>query len=288
MNILCLGGFDGKFPKKYKEIIKKEKIDLVVVDGDYPPFSLKKDFFKYVYKKKGIDLWDFIGKEKYKKVTIWDHKKGEAVMEQLNKLPIPVISSVGNHDYSIADDVSDVRKPRGKRYWAWAWERRTYLARVMRKYKNMKRVDYSYARFKDYVFIGGRGHSYPGEVKSRAYKKHRAILEKLFKKFSNENKKRKLIFLTHNSPYNTKLDLITAKDAHKSVKGKHYGSKMFRRIIDKYQPILSISGHFDESQGKQKIGKTLAVNVGAANKGTGAIIEINGKKIRVKFIGKGG
>lgn len=286
MKMLCLGDFDGKFPKKYEDIIRREKIALVVIDGDYPPFSLKKDFFKYVYKRKNVDLWDFIGKRRYKKSTIIDHKKGEEVMKKLNKLSVPVISSVGNHDYNIPNDVSDVKKPKGKRYWWWAWDRKTYLANALKRYKNIKRIDYSYMEFGDYVFIGARGHSFPGKVKSKAYKKHRKILEKLFKRLSKKNNERKLIFVSHVSLYNTKLDLINAKDAHKAVKGKHYGSKMFRRLIDKYQPVLSISGHFDESQGKEKIGKTLAVNVGAVNNGTGAIIEINEGKIKVKFIKK--
>ena len=148
-------------------------------------------------------------------------------------------------------------------------------------------LDYSYTKFKDFIFIGARGHSFPGKVKSKAYKKHRKILENLFKKFGKENKEKKVIFVTHVSPYNTKLDLITSEDAHKKVKGKHYGSKLFRRIIDKYQPALALSGHFEESKGKQKIGKTLCVNAGAVHRGGGAIIEIleNKKgKIKVRFI----
>jgi Icc-related predicted phosphoesterase len=286
MKILAIGDFNGVFPRKYAKIIKKEKIDLVVVDGDYPPFSLKKEFFKYVYRLKDIELWEFVGKKKYKEAVIRDHKKGEEVMKKLNKISVPVFSSLGNHDHSIPDDVSDVKKPKGKKFWKWEWDRHTYLARVMKKYKNITKIDYSYAKFKGFVFIGARGHSYPGRVKSKAYKRHRKILEKLFKKFSKENKKRKVIFVTHVSPYNTKLDLITAKDAHRLAKGKHYGSKLFRRIIDKYQPVLSISGHFDESRGKQKIRRTLAVNAGPVHKGEGAIITLPEKKgkIKVKFI----
>ena len=38
MKILAVGDFNGKFPKKYEDIIKREKIDVVISDGDYPPF----------------------------------------------------------------------------------------------------------------------------------------------------------------------------------------------------------------------------------------------------------
>lgn len=281
MKILALGDFNGKFPKKYENIIKKEKIDLVVSNGDYPSFSLKEEFFKYVYGNPLLDLWDFIGKKRYREAVIYDHKKAEDVMKKLNKLPVPVFTVLGNHDYP-SDDVHDREQKTG---WEWADEEYYFISRILKKYKNIKRVDYKYAQFKDFVFIGARGHSYPGHVKSRAYKRYKKKLEKLFNRFKNENKQRKVIFISHNSPYNTKLDLITSKDAHKRAKGKHYGSKMFRRIIDKYQPVVSISGHIDESMGKQKIGKTMAVNCGPVHHGKGAVIEINDKGVvSIKFL----
>ncbi len=99
------------------------------------------------------------------------------------------------------------------------------------------------------------------------------------------NKENKVIFVTHIVPYRTKLDKITAKDADKAVKGKHYGSKMFRKIIEKYQPVLSLGGHMHENQGKQKLGRSLIVNPGAAVDGKAAIIEVEGKRVKnVRFI----
>lgn len=284
MKILCVGDFDGKFPKKYLDIIKKEKIDLVVSDGDYPPFTLKKEFFEYVYASIfDIELWEVVGKKRYNEATRKDQLAGESVLKKLNELPIPVLTVLGNHDHPF-DDVMDMENSRND--WEWDRKERTFFSRVLKKYKNIKRIDYSYAKVGDFVFIGARGSSFSGEVKSKGYKKYRAKLEKLFKKFAKENKQGKVIFVSHNSPYNTKLDKVTAEDAHEIAKGKHVGSKMFKAILKKYQPLLSISGHIDESWGKQKIGKTLAVNCGAVHDGRGAIIEINDKnKINVKFIG---
>lgn len=282
MKILAIGDFDGKFPKKYLEIIKKEKIDLVVSDGDYPPFSLKKEFFEFVYASIfPLELWDVVGKKKYMEKTRADHLAGESVLKKLNALPIPVLTVLGNHDH-ISDDVHDEPS-----HSSWDWDKQewNFFNSAIKKYKNIQRIDYSYAKIGEYIFIGARGHSYPGKVKSKAYKKYKAKLEDLFKKFAKENKAGKVIFVSHNSPYNTKLDIVNAKDSHESAKGKHYGSKMFKRILDKYQPILSISGHIDEGWGKQNLGKTLAVNCGAVHDGRGAVINIgdNGK-IDVKFI----
>lgn len=280
MKILAVGDFDGKFPKKYVDIINKEKIDLVVSDGDYPPFSLRQEFFDYIYPSIfDLELWDIVGKKKYKEKTRADHIAGESVMKKLDKLFVPVFTVLGNHDYPIPDDVADVEKP--KNVWKWDWNEKNFLVKALEKYKNIKRIDYSFAEIGDYVFIGARGHSFPGRVKSKAFKKHKKILDKLFEKF----KGKKIIFVSHNSPYNTNLDKITSKDAHEIARGKHYGSKLVRRTIDKHQPILSISGHIDEGWGKQKLGKTIAVNCGAIHDGRSAVVEINNKgKIDVRFL----
>jgi Icc-related predicted phosphoesterase len=285
MKILAIGDFHGEFPKKIKKIIEKEKIDLVVSIGDYPPFSLKKEFFKYVYGKEDVDLWDFIGKSKYKTAVAIDQNRAENVIKKLNNLSVPVITILGNHDLPWSDDVSDIKKPSGKRFWKWDWNHKFHLRKFILKNKNIKLIDYSAKEFNGFIFIGGRGHSFPGKVKSKAFRKHKQILENLFKKYQEENRERRIILLYHNSPYNTKLDKITLKDAHKKVKGKHYGSKMSRKIIDKYQPVLSLSGHIEEGFGMQRLGKTICVNTGSIHHGKGSIIGINDNgKINVKFI----
>jgi Icc-related predicted phosphoesterase len=289
MKILAIGDLHGEFPKFIPNFIKKQKVDLVISTGDYSPFSTKKLFFKYVYGKKDVELWEIIGKEKYKRMTLKDHKKGETVIRKLNSLPIPVITVLGNHDYSFPDDVADVKKPSPSRFWKWDWDERIILSKFIDKMPNIKKIDYNYIKFGGLIFVGARGHSFPGHVKSKAYKKSREKLEKIFRKFKKENKERKLIFISHVPPYNTKIDLIHAKDAHKKVKGKHYGSKLFKRILQKYQPILSISGHIEESRGKDKIRKTTIINAGSTHHGDYVLIDIDenkGKIKSIKFFGK--
>jgi Icc-related predicted phosphoesterase len=286
MKILALGDFHGEFPSFISRFINKQGVDLVISTGDYPSFSTGKLFFKYVYGKRDTELWEVIGKNKYKKMTSRDHKKGEEVIKKLNSLSVPVITVFGNHDYPIADDVMDIKKP--KNFWKWSWDEKDRLPKFIEKMNNISKIDYSYLRFRDFVFVGARGHSFPGYVKSRAYKKSRQKLEKIFIKFRKENKERKLIFISHVPPYNTKIDLIHAKGAHKKVKGKHYGSKLFKRLLHKYQPVLSISGHIEESKGKDNIGKTIVLNAGSTHHGDYVLIELdeNKGKIRsIKFFG---
>lgn len=298
MKILAIGDFHGKFPKKFEKMIKKEKIDLVVSLGDYPPLHYRKLWFKHCYGK-DVELWEVIGKKKYRQLVMEDMRRAEIALKALNSLPIPVFTVLGNIDYPSSDDLGDYLEER--KSTMPNWDKKDLLAKRLGKYKNIKRFDYSYVKFKDYVFIGMRGHSVPGHVKSRAYRKHRAKLERLFKKFSKENKKGKIIFVSHNIAYDTKLDKISIRTLKTALKGyygeklkkkmkskrlkRHYGSKMARRIINRYHPILHIGGHIHESWGKQKLGRTILINPGAAHEGKAVVIEVEkGKVKKVKFV----
>lgn len=85
-----------------------------------------------------------------------------------------------------------------------------------------------------------------------------------------------IILVTHAPPLGTKLDL--------SRKGNHAGSWAVRKAIEQFQPLLAISGHIHESNGTDKIGNTLCLNVAAVKEGRAAIIEIKGKKIDARFL----
>ena len=276
MKILAIGDFHGTFPKKFYKIIDKEKIDLVISNGDYPPFHYRKLWFKYCFGK-DVQLWEVIGKKKAKELVIEDAKRAEVALKALNKLPIPVFTVLGNIDYPPDDVVDFWNKKKNK---IPKWDRKESFLKVLKKYKNIQRFDYKALKFGNYVFIGMRGHSNPGRVKSKAFRKHMKILNKLFQKFKDNN----IIFVSHNIAYNTKLDKIGAK-AHEKVRSKHYGSKLARRIIDRYHPLLHIGGHIHEGIGKQKIGRTWLVNPGSAHEGKATIIDIDEGKVKnVKFV----
>lgn len=275
VKILACGDFHGTFPNKLKSLIKKEKIDLIVSNGDYLPFHYRKLWFKYCYKQER-DLADVIGKKKHLGLLKKDLDDGENSLRKLNNLKIPVFTVLGNIDHPDPSDVCDHKEKRKK---SLEIDEKIEFQKRLKKYKNIKRIDYSFSKFEDYVFIGMRGHSFPGVVKSKGFKKHKIKLEKLFKKFKNK----KIIFVSHNVPYGV-LDKI-GNHAHKEARGKHTGSKLTQRIIKQQQPFLAIGGHVHESKGKKKMGKTLVINPGAAHEGQAAIIELDKNKIKkLKFI----
>jgi Icc-related predicted phosphoesterase len=41
------------------------------------------------------------------------------------------------------------------------------------------------------------------------------------------------------------------------------GSKAVRKMIEKYQPLVSLHGHIHESRFAQKLGKTMCINPGS-------------------------
>lgn len=276
MKILAIGDFHGTFPHKFKKIIQREKIDLVVSNGDFFPFHYRKLWFKHCYRT-DKELWEVIGKPALKKLLMKDLRDGEKAIAALNKVVVPVYTVVGNLDYIDYTDAYDQKsKPKKKR---WGWYEQDFFQPIITKYKNIHRFDYQSFIFGEYVFIGGYGQTFPGRVQSKNYKKYRKKLDVMFKRFRGK----KVVFVTHNVPYNTKLDKI-GMHAHKAVRGKHYGSKMVRRVIDHWQPLVHIGGHIHEGRGHQRLGKTLCVNPGAAHEGHAAIIELKSTKANVKFI----
>lgn len=295
MKILVIGDFHGKLLRKFNALINKEKIDLVISLGDYPPFKYRKLWFKYCYGHER-ELWEVIGKKRYKKIVDGDLREAENAIKKLNSLPVPVYTVLGNIDHPDPNDIIDAKPPE----WDWDRKRDYAVSDMIKKYKNIHRIDYKALKFGDYIFIGMRGHSSPGSVKSRAYKKHRKILDNLFRRFKKENRGNKIIFVSHNIAYNTKLDELSlkavkfaAKSAGERIKEikkrkRHYGSKLARRIINTYHPLLHLGGHVHESAGKDKIGRTTLINPGAAHEGKGAIITLSdkgrGKVTNVKFI----
>ena len=89
-----------------------------------------------------------------------------------------------------------------------------------------------------------------------------SLRDKHFEHFTHRRHRKfvdkKLILLTHAPPYGTKLD---------NIMGSFCGNKSFTDFIKTYKPILAISGHIHENEGKQdKIDGTKIVNPGPFGK----------------------
>ena len=104
-----------------------------------------------------------------------------------------------------------------------------------------------------------------------------AIDEGNVERFFSENEEildENCVLVTHAPPYNTQDKIFIEM---------HGGSKELRTAIDKYKPRLVLSGHVHEDPGYAKSEETVVVNCSMGKRGSGALIEINGK-ISVKML----
>ncbi len=284
MRILAVGDFHGKFPEKLKEKIKNIDFDIIITPGDFCFNKELKDlFWEYSYGK-DTGLEEVIGEKRYEELKDKSFEEGKKVLKELNKLG-EVIGIRGNWDPGEWQDIGFDKEKEIN------FERFNSL---IKKLKNVTIIDFDNVKFGDYNFVGYPRSTYPGminkHIKEEYNEEYGEDAEKIIEKIKKDNKKyfkrfKKLfkknnIFISHNPPYNTNLDLLTEGPE----KGEHYGSWLVKRIITELKPILVISGHIHTPSKKQKIGKSLVIKLGAAINGEGALIELDDKKKKVKSV----
>ncbi len=238
MRILAFGDLHGMLPK----IFIKE-FDIVVAPGDFCSEEIKKYFYLPFW-------WKIIKKSIFKKEIQKAKESIRNILKELNKIGKPVYVVPGNWDLT------------GKGIFENIIEK-DYFKETIKGLRNIKNVHLKIKDIGKYQIIG-YGISYSPNEEEKDYLKLRNLFEKATKP---------VIFLSHNVPYNTKLDKV----------GKN-GSIIVRQIIEEYQPILSIAGHIHEHHKKCRIKKTICINTGYGN-WRNTYIEIN-KKIKIKFINK--
>jgi Icc-related predicted phosphoesterase len=97
--------------------------------------------------------------------------------------------------------------------------------------------------------------------------------------------------MIHVPPYDSGLDTAPVLDANLRptvtagdvIRGP-VGSHAVRRIIEEFQPLLSVHGHIHESGGERRIGDTLCINPGSeANHGIlrGYLVDVGERGIEL-------
>lgn len=164
-------------------------------------------------------------------LTIFEQDIGR-IISRLDKLSRPIISIHGNHESYEALLAASVRYPR------------------------LRLVHGAYALMEGVLFIGHGGGGF-----SRTDKEFDRTA-RAFEKESRQQNHEKVVLITHQPPYDTRLD---------KVNGSHAGNKSYRRFIERYSPEFVISGHLHENAGiSDMLGKTKLLNPGP----DGRIIEI--------------
>lgn len=285
--IFVTGDFHGELLSRFIEKLKKEKPDFIFSPGDFcGSDKLAKFYFRYIYGKNEDEIPKKILKT-YEKLEKISFERGKKVIEKLKSLGIKIYVVHGNWD------------PCPYHYDILGERKNKHLFFKKLQDKNFKLIDFSLINEKSFILVGGGSSTSPGilnknllkkllrEAKTNKekilvffkfvkakleYRKREVALIKLFRKAKKIQKRTKkpIIFLTHNCPYKTKLDLIKKGPA----KGKHYGSFLEKEIIKKFQPDFVFCGHIHESHGETKIGKSKVFNVGSAKEGRFKTLEI--------------
>lgn len=282
---LIIGDLHGNKP-----LISTKDFDAIIAPGDFCSDKGIREYIQAAYKQflqnpENYKEWyDLSGKIKAKKLIKNSMKKGREILEFLNSFEVPVYVVPGNWDLTGSKDK-----------WKFL-VKNYYKSYLIKGLKNVKDLHNKLLQTKEFQLIGYGICNGPELYKYRGYKKikkkesienkekYNILVKKYNALFIKLNKKKPVLFITHNVPFNTKLDKITDK---KSLRyGYHYGSVLARDIILKHKPLVCIGGHIHEHFGKDKLGKTTIINAGFGSN-VNTILEIKDNKItKLKFIKK--
>lgn len=287
IKFLIIGDLHGAMPT-----LHTKDFDAILAPGDICGDDIRDYMNKWIRKrtelnKKDIDFDEFCPENVQKRLKKESVKKGRKVLEFLNNINKPVFVVPGNWDHTpYLDGIP--RKNRNE----WT--------NVKKGLDNIKDIELKKVNFKGLTLIGHGSTSAPEvlntEVSPILFESPEEYIEYMYRvkhfqkvykkldKFMKESTK-PTILLTHNVPYETKLDKVNKPGTY--AHNKHYGSVIAKELIKHYQPILCVGGHIHEGFGKTKIKKTLCINAGFGGN-VNTIISIDEKKgriINIEFVG---
>jgi len=301
MKILVIGDLHGRKPN-----IHFREFDAIIFVGDICSDKELGVWYKKWFRalKKNPNIGDDdsfiiskIGKRNFNNMGKRSLEEGRKIIKYLNSFDKPIFMVAGNWDQSYGKTrIKNINKDNYNYYKSFLdfWLGDQINSKLIKGFKNIKNCMYKNYEFMGMNFIGyglSSGPEKPGIKKklkklnakkiNRLNKAYKKILDKLNNTYKKRNKKYPTIFITHNIPYNTKLDVIRNEKsyAHK----KHLGSTVARQFCLKYPPFICVGGHVHDCPGKDKIGETIVINPGFG-KNAQVLIEIDDKKGKIKSI----
>ncbi len=301
MKILILGDLHGRKPR-----IHFKDFDAIIQVGDVcdDRFMAKhyRGWFKYLKDYDKIDFSDYLrmkgfSKKDEKEAERKSLESGRRVMEYLDSIGKPVFFVPGNWDQSYGKtdvDEKDENPYRRIKYIYDIYLARKTNSRLTQGLKNIKDCQYQLHTLGEINILGYGLSSIPENPKQRwknkkstarqrnkLLKQYGKIHRSLKLEYQKRNKSLATIFLSHNVPYNTKLDKIMDKD---SIQYKeHFGSTVAREFCERYQPLLCVGGHMHEHYGKDKIGKTVVINAGFGRDANVLLVIEKGELKKITF-----
>lgn len=245
MKFLIIGDLHGQKPK-----IHFKDFDAIIVPGD---ICSDKGLRKYVNlwkktMKKGVRVNSDAFEKKFGKKNIDKAKKdslkvGNQILKYLDSFEKPIFVIPGNWDQSYGKTrVNDDKEDRYNqvRVALDYYTGKETNKKIKKGVKNVKDCQFKLYKFPEFNIIGYGLVSAPEDYFRRTKdRKKRANLKKRYDRLANNlsrlykkrNKKKPTIFLTHNVPHNTKLDVVLEK--HSYAYKQHYGSVIAKEFCKK-------------------------------------------------------
>jgi Icc-related predicted phosphoesterase len=261
MKFLIIGDLHDQTPEIHFENFEAILSVGDICDTDY----IREIQFEQIQKKMKDPSYQFspwyeiMGRRKARQEIEKTLLKARKLVEFLASFNVPVYIVPGNADLAT--------EPTAK----WSFMKTDFLEELIRGVDNVKNIHGKTVDLGEFRLIGygfSHGPEYPQEKGDRSFfskdelarklKNYQSTLGKingLFKKAKGP-----VIFLSHNTPYNTPIDRIEAAGSFRD--GHHIGSLVARKMIDKYNPQVFIGGHMHEHYGEVSLGKTVCIAAG--------------------------
>jgi len=274
LRILAIGDPHGKLPYHLKAAIRNGRPDAILCTGDFPDFSEKRQFAYW----REIDSLQGRAKRRVIQRYLRHRRRGVLagvkVLKELDSFGLPVFVVHGNNDIT----------PR----YPWARKglpespglERYSIEEVVRSLRNVALLEYSHRELKGYSFYGFGCKFITPQLPLPTFEafmwRHLVELEKNeFRRFFESVDPRKVIILSHDPPYGTRLDRVGWKGSPRF--GEHVGDFVMKEFALRYEPLLWVCGNVHENFGTMRLGQTLVVNAGYGREGDGAWIELDGR-----------
>ncbi|MCK5321154.1 metallophosphoesterase [Candidatus Pacearchaeota archaeon] len=294
MKILVIGDLHGRKPRiHFKDFDCIIQVGDICSDKEIAPYYKK--LFRELKKNPEISLniekmiIQDVGKKEFKQMEKRSLEGGRKILEFLNSFDKPVFIVPGNWDESYGK--TKIKNMDGRGYSRMKafydmWGGSEMNKKLVRGLKNIRDCQFRLHRFCEVNILGYGLSSCPEKVSrknfnEKDYLKLKRAYEKLIGRlkdvYGKRDKKFPTIFLTHNIPYSTKLDVGKQKGSY--AYKKHLGSTIAKDFCVKSKPLLCIGGHMHEGRGKDKIGKTVVINPGFGRDAQ-VLVEIVNKKVK--------
>ena len=251
MDILVIGDCHGKRPD-----IPANNFDLILIVGDICGGSndVRSAMFEAINEEQ--EWYEIYGEERAKKAVKSSIEEGKDILAELNSLEVPVLIVPGNWDWTGENS-------------EWGFLENKGYPQMLEEYDNIHDINFDSKELEGMKFIGYGPCSgpeipqYEDDMPSSEeeldhmeadYREKKEELEELFDSESD------IVFLSHNAPNGTELDMIDNPDSPKD--GRHYGSLIVRELLEEKSPKFNVAGHMHESEGLDTVYGVRCLNTG--------------------------